>query len=131
MKIEFFMNMVPPATTAQEHKVGIRNGKPFFYDPPGVKRAKVKLLDHLFKFAPDEMFTAPVRLVVKWCFPIKGAHNDGEYKATRPDTDNLQKMLKDAMTELSFWKDDALVVSEIVEKFWAKHPGIYIYIEEV
>ncbi|MEJ9208932.1 RusA family crossover junction endodeoxyribonuclease, partial [Paenibacillus larvae] len=30
-----------------------------------------------------------------------------------------------------YWKDDALVVSEIVEKFWARLPGIYIRIEEV
>lgn len=28
-------------------------------------------------------------------------------------------------------QDDALVASEIIEKFWAKVPGIYIAIEEV
>ena len=49
-------------------------------------------------------------MVTKWCFP-KGKHSDGEYKATKPDTDNLQKMLKDVMTEVGFWKDDALVAS--------------------
>ena len=58
-------------------------------------------------------------------------YKDGEYKATRPDTDNLQKMLKDCMTKCGFWKDDALVVSEITEKFWAKTPGIFIRIEDV
>lgn len=35
------------------------------------------------------------------------------------------------MTDLKFWKDDALVVSLVAEKFWAKLPGIYIKIEEV
>lgn len=53
------------------------------------------------------------------------------YKSTKPDTDNLQKMLKDVMTELNFWKDDALVASEVIEKFWAEVPGIYIRIEEL
>ena len=48
---------------------------------------------------------------------------------TKPDTDNLQKLLKDVMTDLGFWKDDALVASEIVEKFWAERPGIFIYVE--
>ena len=34
-------------------------------------------------------------------------------------------------TECGFWVDDALVASEIVEKFWAKVPGIYIQIEDL
>lgn len=40
-------------------------------------------------------------------------------------------MLKDVLTKLGFWKDDAIVCSEIIEKFWAVHPGIYIKIEEL
>ena len=43
----------------------------------------------------------------------------------------LQKLLKDCMTHAGFWKDDALVASEIVEKFWSKIPGIYIRIKEL
>jgi Holliday junction resolvase RusA-like endonuclease len=35
------------------------------------------------------------------------------------------------MTDLGYWTDDALVASEIIEKFWAARPGIYICIEEV
>lgn len=38
-------------------------------------------------------------------------------------------MLKDCMTALGFWSDDALVASEICEKFWADVPGIYIEVE--
>ena len=63
----------------------------------------------------------------RWCFP-KGRHRDGEYRVTRPDTDNLQKLLKDCMTQAGFWKDDAQVASELCEKFWAETPGIYIRI---
>ena len=40
-------------------------------------------------------------------------------------------MLKDCMTGLGYWADDALVASEITEKFWSELPGIYIAIEEV
>ena len=64
------------------------------------------------------------------CFP-RGRYRDGQYKTTRPDTDNLQKLLKDCMSDTGFWKDDALVASEIVEKFWAERPGIYIRVEEL
>lgn len=71
-----------------------------------------------------------VRLITKWCFP-RGKHLDGTYRLSKPDTDNLQKLLKDCMTKVGFWDDDALVASEIVEKFWAEVPGIYVRIDRL
>lgn len=130
MRISFFMAMEPPTITAQEHKVGVRNGRPYFYDTPELKRAKAKLLAHLGKHKPKQPTEWGCRLIVKWCFP-KGNHENGEYRITKPDTDNLQKLLKDCMTKTGFWKDDALVASEIVEKFWADIPGIYIALEDL
>lgn len=127
---EFFMPMIPPTVTAQEHKVTVRNGKPIFYDPPEVKAAKEKLVANLCKHRPDEPYREGVRLTVKWLFP-RGRHRDGEYRTTKPDTDNLQKLLKDCMTICGFWADDALVASEICEKFWADKAGIYVRIEEL
>ncbi len=76
------------------------------------------------------LFEGGLQLIVKWLFP-KGNHKNGEYRIIKPDTDNLQKMLKDCMTKSVFWKDDALVCSEVIEKFWAEQPGIYIRIEEI
>lgn len=133
MKAEFFMPMIPPTVTAQEHQVSFRTGKPVFYDPPELNRAKAKITGALYRAMPEDwqMITGPCRLMVKWLFPLKGNHEDGEWKITKPDTDNLQKMLKDCMTRLHYWKDDALVVSEIVEKFWAEIPGIYISIQTI
>ena len=131
MKTEFFVSMNPPTVTHQEKKVHVVNGKPYMYEPAELKTARSKLEAHLAKHVPEQMYKSGVRLVVKWCFPISGKHHNGEYKITKPDTDNLQKMLKDVMTKLCYWKDDALVASEIVEKFWAQVPGIYICITEV
>lgn len=130
MAVEFFMPMIPPTVTYQEHKVSVINGKPVFYDPPEIQAAKKKLIGHLSKHRPMYPKQCGVRLLVKWCFP-RGRRRDGEYRTTKPDTDNLQKMLKDCMTTCGFWEDDALVASEIVEKFWAETPGIYIKIEEL
>lgn len=127
---EFFMAMDPPTVTYQEHRVTVVNDKPIFYDGPELKAARQKLVDHLFRHRPKKKYESGVRLIVKWCFP-KGDHNNGEYRITKPDTDNLQKLLKDCMTTCNFWKDDALVASEIVEKFWSDIPGIYIRIEEL
>lgn len=128
--IEFFMSMVPPTVTAQEREVRVVKGKPVFYDPPELADAKQKLTAHLSRHTPEKRFEDGVRLTVKWLFP-KGRHRDGEYRTTKPDTDNLQKLLKDCMTRCGYWEDDALVCSEIVEKFWAEIPGIYIRIEVI
>lgn len=127
---EFFMAMIPPTVTAQEHKVAVRNGKPVFYDTVEIKEAKTKLMAYLSNYKPEQPCTAGVMLTVKWLFP-KGRHKNGEYRITKPDTDNLQKLLKDCMTKCGFWTDDALVASEHIEKFWADVSGIYIRIEEL
>ncbi len=121
----------PPTTTSQTREVGVRNGKPVFYKPDKLLKAEQLLKDMLRPWVPEAPITNhPVRLCVSWCFPIKGKHRNGEYKLTRPDTDNLQKLLKDCMTQLGFWVDDSLVCSEQIDKFWAEKPGIFIRIEE-
>lgn len=130
--IEFFMPMIPPTVTAQEHKVTVVKGKPIMYDTSEIKDAKEKLMAHLSKHKPlVPLQDTAIRLTVKWLFPKGEKHSDGEYRITKPDTDNLQKMLKDCMTKTGFWKDDTLVASEIIEKFWADNPGIYVRIEEI
>ena len=98
-RVEFFMAMKPPETTAQMRKFAVRGGK--------------------------------VRVYVKWLFPVGRGHFDGDWRTTPPDTDNLQKALKDVMTKLRFWGDDAQVASEIAEKFWAARPGIYVVAYEM
>ncbi len=129
---EFFMPMrKPPTTTHQQKQVTVVNGKPVFYEPDSVKAARSKLMAHLGQHTPTETYNRPVRLFVKWCFPMTKTSKNGQFKHTRPDIDNSQKLLFDCMTDLGFWKDDSLVVSLIAEKFWAELPGIYIKIEEV
>lgn len=131
MAIEFFMAMNPPTITHQEKQVHVVSGKPVFYEPAELKAARAKLEAYLAQHKPEQKYTGPIELVSTWCFPIKGKHRDGEPMTNKPDTDNLQKLLKDCMTTVGFWKDDALVCREIVEKFWAEVPGIYIRVTEL
>ncbi|WP_429969480.1 RusA family crossover junction endodeoxyribonuclease [Enterococcus sp. AZ049] len=129
--IEFFMPMIPPETTHQQKKVSVVNGKPHFYEPKELQAAREKLTAHLAKHVPEEKYMGPVRLMVKWLFPTINGHQNGEYKYTKPDLDNSQKLLQDCMTVLGFWKDDCYVASLVAEKFWADQPGIYIRIEGI
>ncbi|MGE4272083.1 MAG: RusA family crossover junction endodeoxyribonuclease [Desulfitobacterium sp.] len=130
MTTEFFLAMLPPTKTHQQKKARCVNGKPQFYEPDELKAVRAKLTAHLAGHVPEQKYTGAVRLITKWCFP-KGKQPDGAYKTTKPDTDNMIKLLKDCMTTLGYWTDDSLVASEITEKFWAETPGIYIKIESL
>ena len=130
--MHFFIEMNPPTATAQEKKVTVVGGKPRYYDPVPVKEARKKLTGKLIFHRPDTPLTGPVALTTLWLFPKGKSHKNGEWRSTKPDTDNLQKLLKDCMTKCGFWKDDAQVVRETVEKRWSDEPaGIYIEIEEL
>lgn len=127
--MNFFIACDPPTVTQQEHRIGRRkDGSMYVYEDRALKEARVFLRTKVQPHSPEEPMQGPIRLIVKWLFP-KGRHRNGEYKITKPDTDNLNKMLKDVMTDAGFWKDDAQVASEIIEKFWADIPGIYVQVD--
>lgn len=138
MVIEFFLPMERvPTVTAQEHKVVVKNGRPVFYEPPELLAVRRKYRDMLAGHRPAEKLTGPLHLHVVWCF-LTDRHPDGAWRITKPDTDNLQKLLKDCMTDVGFWEDDAQVCSELVEKRWvrgirkgATASGIWIHIREM
>ena len=125
--MNFFLAMKPPTATHQEKQVRVVSGKPVFYDPASVKDAKDLLMSHLYPNRPEKPLPGAVSLSVIWLFPRGNEHRNGEWRITKPDTDNLQKLLKDCMTRCGFWKDDAQVARETIEKRWSDEPsGIYI-----
>lgn len=125
-----FLLMNPPTVTAQESKVAVVRNKPIIYKPEKIKQAKKEIIKHLMPFKPKEPMQGPIELKVVWLFPRGRRHKHFEWRTTRPDTDNLEKLLKDCMTEVGFWEDDALVVSETVYKIWSDEPtGISIEIK--
>lgn len=132
MTIEFFMPMNPPTCTHQEKQVRISGGKPVFYEPAKLKAARAKLTDYLARHRPDQPFEGAVELWVTWLFKPHNRHQKpGMYRTTKPDTDNLQKLLKDCMTACNFWKDDAQVSVEHIQKRWNDIPGILVEISEL
>jgi Holliday junction resolvase RusA-like endonuclease len=127
--MKIFLLLDPPTITAQQNKVALINNKPVFYKPEKLKQARRTLVTHLKPFKPVEPLRGAIRLDVIWRFPRGKRHKHFEWRVTKPDTDNLQKMLKDCMTEVGFWIDDAQVVVEHVEKIWTDDPcGISIEI---
>jgi Holliday junction resolvase RusA-like endonuclease len=129
--MQFFIPIIPPKTTHQMKATAIIKGKPVFYEPPALADARAKLSAHIGKHSPAQPLDGPLQVVVKWCFPIIRGKGNGDWKWTRPDAHNLNKLLFDVLTDLHFWNDDAQVASEIIQKFHADVPGIFIGIEKL
>lgn len=124
----------PPTITAQQKGVRVMYGKPVFYTKPEVKRAKQELAYHLKKYAPKEPLQGALMCSVYWYFKTEDKKRDGKLRDTKPDLDNLQKLLQDLLSDLGFYKNDAQIVELHITKFWRhdlKDCGIEIYLGEI
>lgn len=121
--IHFVEPMRIPTTTQQEHELAVnrRTGKPYVHDSQEIKNARMSFRAHLSTHRPPKPFMGgPLSLSVTWIFcDYEGNHKEREYKTTRPDTDNMIKMLKDEMTYCGFFLNDAHVAVEVNRKIWS------------
>lgn len=131
MNDRFFLSLDPPRVTGQMKGINFEECR--VYTKPQVLEAEALFAWHLKRHVPKEPLKGALRLAVTFFFGYSGkSHGDGEWKTTRPDTDNLIKVLKDTMTKLRFWNDDAQVAEETVRKQWSKiKPGIAIEIAQL
>ena len=133
--MKFKLKMIPPTATAQQKGEQIIGGRIHHYKKKNVRQAEAILRDALLPYVPAEPITdAPISLWAIWMFPYpksakKHQPGNARWKITRPDTDNLNKLLKDVMTDMGFWKDDALICNEFIEKMYSDEPGIAIIIQ--
>ena len=125
--IKFFIPGEPPTATAQQKGYNRKTGR--YYKPAELKDAESKYQAYAAEVRPKEPITGPVRLVVVFGFTPTTGHNDGEYKITKPDTDNMLKALKDSLTRCRFWRDDCQVAEEITLKVWSRVPGVTVTVE--
>ena len=131
MRDQFYLHFdTMPTTTQQEKGIKIINGKPMFYEKSKVKEAKAMFISELKSHAPKVPSDKPIKLIVWFAFDTKNKKLWGQYKPTRPDTDNSLKLLKDCMSGL-FFKDDSQVVDEQVIKTYAEKATIMIKWEEI
>ena len=133
--MKFTLEIAPPRTTAQqkgERILWVSDGKaakPIIqhYEKATVKHARDVYKDALRPYAPESPIEGPIEIKIIWRYKAKKA----EWKVTRPDLDNMEKLLLDAMTEMGFWKDDSQVCMKATAKTWSKDSGIDIEVREI
>ena len=77
-------------------------------------------LNELRSYAPTSPITGAVSLSIDFDYFTPTKKRRGKWKTTRPDCDNLVKILIDCMTKLGFWLDDAQVARLRVSKRYAE-----------
>jgi Holliday junction resolvase RusA-like endonuclease len=131
----------PPKTTGQAAAriLKRRDGSMFvgkFASGKG-KAAQDSLMSLLAAHRPPSAMQGPISVDVVWVYPWRKSETKRNRAAgimpcdTRPDFDNLLKMLLDCMTRLGFWNDDGQIARGCLSKWWGDSPGISVSIEQI
>lgn len=120
-----------PTATAQTKRVNHYTGK--FYESPELRRTRRTYMNLIRPSRPAAPIEGAVAVKIVFEFSTKTKKNRGKWKTTRPDCDNLVKMLLDCMTFTMFWKDDAQVAHLEIDKRWSAddQARIRIIVEEL
>ena len=140
--IDFTLNMIPPKHTAQGSSIILKNRKTgrFFIGRKNDSNAsltKKELLYRVIPFRPTKPLESPLKCEIEWVYPWRVSETKKNKEKgfmwcnTRPDCDNITKMMWDVLTQAGFWKDDGLVSKLVFSKKWAKKSYIRIRIQEL
>lgn len=113
------------------HQSGTRYAKGRTYKSARLRKWEKRLMDGMKPYCPERPIEGPVLLYVSFGFRARRKKDLFTWKITRPDTDNQLKTVKDVMTKMGFWHDDAQVVIELSTKAWVDDPGIVIQVEQI
>ena len=109
-----------PNSTPQQRKIGGKGTHP----TAGLRYARAAWQALLEKYKPAKPMAEPVTLdVVLYYHSRQYLKHAVEPKTTRPDGDNLLKIIKDAATKAGWWMDDAIVYVETITRFRTRGPS--------
>jgi len=139
--MNFFITCIPPKSTAQASSRILRrkDGTQFvgkFATSKG-KQTQDELMILLSAHRPCSPLECPIRVSVEWTYPWRKSETKKNRArgympcTTRPDVDNLCKLLFDCMTRLGFWSDDSLIAELRFKKGWGDNHGIGVEITEI
>ena len=122
-----------PKSTAQEKGVAFQGGRIRHYEKPEVvqmRRIYTMLIQREIirqKLAFYLPVMGAVALDVSFYYSTKTKKNWGQPKTTKPDCDNMVKLLQDVLADLGFFAvGDQQVTHLLVRKYWAERPEIVI-----
>ena len=133
-ELNIHISCIPPkATSANSRRIFKVGGKTILAKSKAAMEATGDLLSLLKPYQPNQPFEGAVHLVLEFQWPYRASEpkknrNAPIWHCSRPDCDNIAKLVTDCMTKLAFWNDDSQVASLLVSKQWGNSPGIGIRI---
>lgn len=87
------------------------------------------------RMGSDEPFTGPVRMNIRACYLVPGSWSKKKkasafWKSSKPDADNLSKIVKDALNTIVYC-DDAQVACLTVQKVYGPQAGLTITVSQI
>jgi Holliday junction resolvase RusA-like endonuclease len=122
----FFHECNPPKSTAQQRKF-FGKGKTAL--SPSAKKAAATWQAIVEQHKPIQPLTGPliVKIGVSW---FKKGITEVVPRTTKPDVDNLAKLILDAMTKTGYWLDDNQVCDLRVTKYNSPIGGLAVTVME-
>lgn len=139
-EIHFDVKLEPTKATHQSClRVMRRRGGGMFVGKYANSKVKLWVSDFskiIAKHRPSTPYDFPVSLFIKFRFPhLKSSSSEykknPQWKTTRPDLDNMEKVILDSLTEQGFFVDDSIVCSKTTEKVHDANYGIEILIRKI
>ncbi len=113
MEILFFISGDVPTCTAQERRIVW--SRRMTYLPEKVKTAKKNYYNASIKYAPVKPLDEALEVEYNFHFYQKNG-KIGQYKMTKPDCDNLAKLLTDSLADAGFFINDSRISRLVVTK---------------
>ncbi len=139
MEKQIIIDCIPPKHTAQASNriLKTKEGKYFIGKKSDSKAIQTQndLMTLLYPHRPEKPFEGALEVKIKWVYPYRKSepkkNRQGEILCyTRPDIDNLCKLLFDTMTRIGFWLDDSQVAKLEFVKNWGDRPRIELFIKD-
>lgn len=121
-------------------RVGVIGGKARAFKSKQARTLEQDVLAFALPAAPARLLEGPVRVVIVATMPIteswpawrkEAARAGAVCPTSRPDADNIAKLILDALNRsLRFWRDDAQVVELAVRKRFGDEPGTTVTVYE-
>ncbi|NTU67988.1 MAG: RusA family crossover junction endodeoxyribonuclease [Chlorobiaceae bacterium] len=133
--IEFFVPGPPQAL--KRHRAFLRGNRPIMVDPSSTDKGNFLLSSLAHR--PEQPIRDPLVVVLDFGFPRPKSHFGSgvnaskmkqyapHYHTSKPDIDNLQKFVMDALNGV-FWHDDSCVCVVHAAKRYSDTPGVRVTI---
>jgi Holliday junction resolvase RusA-like endonuclease len=125
-----YINLTIPGKPRSKKRPRFANGKVY---SPSQGDEEIFRWQCVSQMKKQTIFEGPIEIVIYFFFQIpKSAKNrkEGEYHVFKPDIDNLEKFVMDAINGL-FWNDDCQICKLRSKKIWSQEDKTELLIREL